>query len=81
MAQPPTWAELDAQFYAERAARSANEQGAGVQGSSEASTTVQGAVQGVVQGSFEQELAAAQALTDIGQRRIPSARCRDVPFS
>ena len=81
MAQPPTWAELDAQFYAERAARSANEQGAGVQGSSEASTTVQGAVQGVVQGSSEQELAAAQALTDIGQRRIPSARCRDVPFS
>ena len=69
MAQPPTWAELEAQHDAGLAERSANEQGAGAQGSSEASTTVQGAVHGVVQGRSEQELTAVQALTDIGQRR------------
>tara|TARA_B100000795_G_scaffold83120_1_gene60283 strand:+ start:281 stop:496 length:216 start_codon:yes stop_codon:yes gene_type:complete len=69
MAQPPTWAELDAQHYAGLAARSATEQGAGVQGSSEASTAEQGVVQGRTPGEALQELAAAQALTDIGQRR------------
>ena len=68
MGPPPTWAELEAQHAAGLAARSATGQGA-VQGSSAASTTEQGVVQGAGRGSSEQELVAAQALTDMGQRR------------
>ena len=68
MGPPPTWAELEAQHAAGLAARSATGQGA-VQGSSAASTTGQGVVQGAGRGSSEQELVAAQALTDMGQRR------------
>ena len=72
----PTWAELDAQFYAEqRAAESAakqpaaNSSAAGAASSSVGQSTLPPPSWAELAAEQEADVAAARALTDLGQRR------------